>query len=564
MRFCLMSIVAFMMTAAAAHAADDPLDAFPAETGVVLRIGAPSETSGKAKGFLNNAAPRYAQASDSLAPALGSLIGNPTLAGIDPKRDWYVAVLPRPEQSPAIVFAVPTSNVDDLKKAVGQGYTFSEFENWVIYSLDAEAVTKVSETKPDASIRMILTEPVQKVFEEGEIAIVLNAVALRKTYRAQIDRAKEQMIKAAGSTPPGAEPSSSVKIGQEYNRKMIESLMKVVDDARVIAKHVSIADQALDVEALITVEPGSSSATFLADQAPSELPLLDKLPTGRLLYYGLAGDFSRLIAASAQMTASADPENEKLKSVLKELESVQFQELAGAFGLGDLEGGVVRGVSLTRVNSPDSYHDLVRRTVEAIGTVDEGTLRQEMSIERDAETIDDTKVDLVKVGFTPSSDAPGAAASQDVMEIMFGKQGMTQRIGVVDGTFVQAIGDASIMESAIKAIRDGAPESDAAAKAASKTREELEGQANVVVLTDLPRVLGGALQVAIESKRLPVPIDATAIENINLAPSYAGLAVVAEDDAARFRGHIPAEQVRGFVELVNVLQKAVPQRGRAN
>jgi hypothetical protein len=77
-------------------------------------------------------------------------------------------------------------------------------------------------------------------------------------------------------------------------------------------------------------------------------------------------------------------------------------------------------------------------------------------------------------------------------------------------------------------------------------------------------VLGGALQVAIESKKLPLPIDAEAIENINLPPSYAGVAVVAEKDAAQFRVHIPAEQVRGFVELVNVLQKAAPQRDRAN
>ncbi len=372
------------------------------------------------------------------------------------------------------------------------------------------------------------------------------------------------MLKAASMTPPGTETSPAIRMGQEHNRKFIESLMKAVDDARVITEHISITDQAVTVEALATVEPDSGSATFLAAQTPSALPLFNKLPQGRLLYYDLAGDFSRLVAASAQMTVSAYPENEKLQAAVKELEAVQFQEFAGAFGLGDLEGGVVRGVSLSKVNSPEEYRGLVGRMVEAMGTIDNGTFQQDMSIKRDAETIEGTKVDLVKVGFNASKDAPGAASGQEIMEIMFGKEGMTQRIGVVDGIFVQAIGDASVMTTAIKAIRSEASESDAAAKAAATTREQLNTQANAVVLADLPRVLGGALQVAIESKKLPLPIDAEAIENINLPSSYAGVAVVAEKDAAHFRAHIPAEQVRGFVELVNVLQKAAPQRDRAN
>jgi hypothetical protein len=564
MRCCLSAAITLLFVASPSIAAEDPLDAFPAETGVVLRIGAPSATSGKAKGFLNNAAPRYAQAADSLAPALGSLIGNPTLAGIDPNGDWYVAVLPRPEQSPSLVYAVPASNTGELKKAVGQGYTFAEFDKWVVYSLDADAVSKSSATKPETSVRTILSEPLQKIFNEGEIAIVLNAISLKKTYRGQIDRAKEQMIKAAGSPPPGVQSTTAPQIGQEYNRKVIENLMKTVDDARVIAKHVSIADEELKVEALATFEPGSDSAKFVASQKPSQLPLLKKLPAGRLLYYDLAGDFSRLISASAKMTLASYPMNEKLQSLAKELENVRVQEFAGAFGLGDLQGGVVRGISLAKVESPEEYQSLVRRMVEALGSADTGHLQQEMSIKPDAETIEGTKVDLVKVKWMPDKEVPNAKATTDAMEIMFGKDGMTQRIGVVDGLFVQAIGDASVMSTAIKSIRRTTADDDAGAKAAAKTREELQGDANLVVLSDLPRVLSGALQVAIESKRLPLPIDVAAIENIDLSPSYAGVAVVTEEDAIRFRGLIPAEQVRGFIELVNVLQKAAPQRGRAN
>ncbi|MBA3315483.1 MAG: hypothetical protein M3552_20270 [Planctomycetota bacterium] len=564
MRFCVTPAFTLLLVASPLLAADDPLDAFPAETGVVLRIGAPSETSGKVKGFLNNAAPRYAQLSDSLGPALGSLIGNPTLAGIDPKRDWYVAVLPRPEKSPSIVFAVPTANADEMKKAIGKTYTFADFESWTIYSLDAEAVGKVSSADRTGSFRTTLTDRVRKVFDEGEIAIVLNVPSLRNTYQARINTAKEQIVKAATQVPPGSEATPAMKMGQEYNRKMIEELMKVVEDSKAIAENVSISGDALRFDAIAVVEAESGSAKFLAKQSPSELPLLQKLPGGRLAYYDMAGDFSRLMTMSAQMTLAAYPMNEKLQALVKDLANVKFRELAGAFELGDLESGVIRGVSLIDVESPEDYRKLARQMVEAMATSETAGIKQEMSITPDAETIEGVKVDLMRAVVAPAPGNEAAGAAKGVMEIMFGKEGMTQRFAVVDGLFVQGIGEPGVMANAIKSVRGNGQSDAAALKAAATTRERLDDKANVLVLFDLPRLMGGAIQLAVESKRVPLPIDPEAIENLNLAPSYAGLTIAAEQDAARFRTLIPAEQVRGVVELVNVLQKAAPKRDPAN
>ncbi|HEX6983755.1 MAG TPA: hypothetical protein VF170_00190, partial [Planctomycetaceae bacterium] len=95
-------------------------------------------------------------------------------------------------------------------------------------------------------------------------------------------------------------------------------------------------------------------------------------------------------------------------------------------------------------------------------------------------------------------------------------------------------------------------------------RAALGGKANLLALVDLPRLLGGGLQLAVESKQLPLPIDPQAIENLNLPPSYTGVTAAAGKDELRFRGVMPAEQVRGLVELFRVLQQVAPQRNRAN
>jgi hypothetical protein len=564
MRLCAALGLSLVLFALPAFAADDPLGAFPADTGVVLRIGGPATTSGKVKGFLNNAAPRYANVSDSLGPALGSLVGNPTLAGIDANRDWYVAVFARADKRPAIVFAVPTSNADELKKAVGKSYTFADFENWVIYSLDAEAVGKVTAADRNGSVGTVLTERLKQVFDKGEMAVLLNVPALRETYRAQIDAGKDQLIKAATQAPPGVETSPTIKMGQEYNRRMIEEVMKVIDDSTAIVKSLSISDDALRVEALAVVNADSEAGRFLAKQSPTNLPLLQKLPGGRLAYYDLAGDFSRLVSLSSQMTLASYPMNEKLQSLSKELSNVKFREFAGAAELGDLQDGVIHGISLVDVASPEDYRKLVRRIVEAIGTTETGGIKQEMTVKPDAETIEGVKTDVVHVNVAATASNESAQSAEDMMQILFGKDGMTQRLAVVDGLFVQGLGEQGVMASGIKAVRAGQKGEDAASRAVAAARKGLDRQANLLVLVDLPRLLGGGLQLAVQSKKLPLPIDPQAIDNMNLAPSYAGMTVKAEQDAARFQVFIPVAQVKGIVDVLNVVQKAAPPRDRAN
>jgi len=559
--FLLLSTLAAALSAFPLRADDDPLDALPAETGVLLRLAAPTDLSAKSKAFLRNAAPQLAQVADQLGPGLGSLIGNPTLAGIDPARPWYVAALPRPAGPPAVLFAVPASDAAALKKAVGQGYTFADHEKWVLYSLDAEALKKVQsridgEGKP---VRDALGGSVGDVFGKGEVAAFLNVPVLREAYKPQIDEARKQL---ASLSEAAATANPAAKAGMEYNRQALDMLLKAVGDMTGIAANLSIAEQSLDEETVVAVAADSPTAAFLAKQTPSDFPLLAKLPRGRVSYYALAGNLSELIAASTRMTSGLYPQNEELGKRMQDLATFKSGEIVGLLELGDLEAGVYRGVTIARIDAPERYLSLAREMVKAMGHAETPGLQQDVTLRPEAETIDDVKVDVVKIVMTPGPNADPAGTSGKFLEVFFGKDGMTQRMAVVDGLFVQAVGGADAMKTAIEAVKGQAAGDEAAAKAVDSARAGL-GKANVLALVDLPRLLAGGFKLAVQSNELPIPIDAKAIEDLDFPPSYAAATVAAGTNEARVRISIPAAQVRGTVDLLLRLQQAGAGRNRA-
>lgn len=554
------ALVAF---AAVAHlrAADDPLDALPSETGVLLRIASPTDLSAKAKAFLGNAAPQFAQLADQLGPGLGSLIGNPTLAGIDPGRPWYVAVLPQPEGAPGVLFAAPASDAEAIKKAVGQGYTFADHEDWVLYSLDAEAVSKVRPPTgaQGKSIRGSLVGSLGELFAKGEVAAFLNVPVLREAYKSQIEQTREQLESLSESAAAG---NPTAKASLEYNRQIFETLLKTIDDMTGVAASLSITERSLDDEIVVAVSAGSPSATFLAKQTPSDFPLLAKLPRGRVSYYAIAGDLSDMIAASTRMTSGIYPQNEDLQKRIQEVATFKFSEVAGLFELGDLESGVYRGVAVAKVDSPDKYLVLAREMIKAMGHVETPGLQQDVTLQPEAETVDGVKVDVVKIVMTPDPNADPSGMTRRILEVAFGKDGMTQRMAVVDGLFVQAVGGTDVMETAVKAVKGQAEGDEAAAKAVETARSDL-GKANLLAIVDLPRLLAEGFKLAVRSNQIPIPIDANAIDNLSFPPSYTGATVSAAPNEARVRISVPAEQVRGIVDLLFRLQQAGAGRSRA-
>lgn len=560
MLFRCAMVLASALWVCPAFALDDPIVHFPAKTGVIIRLSPPAEISAKAKGFLQNAAPQFAPISDQLAPGLGSLIGNPTLAGIDANRAWYVAVLPRQDQAPAVVLAVPASDVAALKKAVGEGYWFRQYEDWGIYSRTTDPFSDSEE--PVASIKTEIAEPLTLRLAAGELGVYLNIPALREAYGPQIEQAKEQFLRAAeqGAGPQAGPAQASL----ESNRKMVEGLLKAIEQTSGFASSISIGESALEMNAIALVEPDTDAARFLAKQRPSNLTLLDRLPSGRLVYYALGGDFSDLISASVRMSMNLYPDAEDFKEKLAELKEIEFQEFAGLFELGDLQEGVYRGITLLKVDSPEKYRDWTRETAASMSHLELPGLQQDVTFKADAETIEGVSVDVMRIVMTPDLRSDPSGTTRKLLQTMFGTDGLSQRFAIVDGLFVQAIGEGT-MQPAIESIRATTTDEETpSAKALASIRESLPKEANLLMTFDIPRMIAESLSLAVESGQLPLPIDPEAIDGLDLAPSYAGLTIVAAENELRIQAVMPAEQVRGLVSLVGVLQRAVPRRDGVN
>ena len=59
--------------------------------------------------------------------------------------------------------------------------------------------------------------------------------------------------------------------------------------------------------------------------------------------------------------------------------------------------------------------------------------------------------------------------------------------------------------------------------------------------------------IRLAARELPVPINAAALDGLQLTPSYIGGAVACEPTAARMQVVIPVEQAQGIAKIVTTL-----------
>ena len=97
--------------------AEGPLDLVPESASVILRLKSPEQTIVKVGNYVNAGIPGVGFLIQGQAPALGVLISNPTLGGVDLKQDWYVATFMQKNAQPQVVFVIPTTDDKALTEA---------------------------------------------------------------------------------------------------------------------------------------------------------------------------------------------------------------------------------------------------------------------------------------------------------------------------------------------------------------------------------------------------------------------------------------------------------------
>ena len=101
---------------------EEPWDLIPAHASAVIRLQAPENTSQDVAEFADDIQPGFGALIKGRLPLLGPVISNPTLAGVDLSRDWYVAIFAVCGTQSEEVMLIPPTDVSAMAECCWLGF----------------------------------------------------------------------------------------------------------------------------------------------------------------------------------------------------------------------------------------------------------------------------------------------------------------------------------------------------------------------------------------------------------------------------------------------------------
>jgi len=549
------------------QAAETALDAVSTDASLVIRLKSPKATIGKAADLADLVVQGSGDHIRGNSAKLGEMISNPTLAGVNMESDWWVAVYAAGgEQEPDVVFIIPASDMKAMKAALGDDVKFSEYGKLAVYTSDADAAAKTAaRIKGDGkSILTLADKDSSALFEGGDVSVFINVPQLAAAYKAEIDQAKDDVTNRIENAPQGV-PGGGFdpeKMG-ELVRKVVGFLTQGLSDTQSCTIAATISKEGLNFEDLVKLKAGTPTDKLLAKSAPSPLSSLSSLPAGYLAYFGLAWDMSDFTQLSEWLIGAGatgvNPEAAKtIESTLKEMAKLKFGSIVSAFGLGDVDEGAFRSVTMTEVDNPAKMRELSLKTMKAMGTVENQGIKQTFAVKPDAEKYGKNSADVVtaKTEFNEADNPFVAAMMSRVNSVMFGPDGTTTRLIYLKDRVIQTLGGGKqAMNDVLSSLEKKV--SDTAKSPIQQTRGKLAPKSNLLVLWDIPSTVTRIIAIVVESQTVPINIDPETLKDLQAKPSYFGLSATTEPQGLRVKSIIPAEQMQGIAKIVKFVQSAL-------
>ncbi|MBC7815856.1 MAG: hypothetical protein IAG10_03035, partial [Planctomycetaceae bacterium] len=370
----LISISWFSVAAIAA----EPSDAVPESASVVLRLKAPRATTVKLSEFVDAVQPGFGAAVQGGLPAMGLVISNPGLTGVDVEKDWWAITFIESRQKPAVVFVVPATDSDALKKALPPGFQSQISDNLAVYSDNEEALGKVRDrlsgkgtglwSKIDASSK--------KLFDMSDVSVLVHLRQLSKAFESELQQAEPQLdgfLNQITAAMPEAQRAQFVPMLDVY-RVIGKSAVQGVRDSESLTLGVSFSKEAIRFEDRLQVAEGTATAKFFASQPTSEMSLLTRLPANKPFYVGVKADMAGMVDWSMKMTksmmgnASAD-QLAQFDAALKEMRGLKWNEMAIYFDIDPNSSGAIRAGSVAEITPTNRLREISRSMVKAMGEI---------------------------------------------------------------------------------------------------------------------------------------------------------------------------------------------------
>lgn len=574
-RFIGGMLLSLVLLRAVPAQAEGPLDLVPESASVILRLKSPEQTIVKVGNYVNAGIPGVGFLIQGQAPALGVLISNPTLGGVDLKQDWYVATFMQKNAQPQVVFVIPTTDDKALTEAVGNNFSFVTHDKWIAYSEDNAAIELVKACKEgkSKSIGSVFDKRASGLADSSELSAYVNLTQLREIYSEEFENADKQVddalegIKALTAGAAAQNPGMNLDAVWEFYGKLGHALIQGARDANSFTIGMQVSNDSLAIEELFLVKQGTKSDLLLQKNQPDELKVLNKLPQDRLGYFAVHGDTKGMIKWALDLASSMFGENAEAKAKVEkfsaELKDLKYGSIGGSFGLSAPgPEGIVSGIIVSEV-TPAAKMLKLSREMSAGYKLEVPGLKQEITVKEGAEKIGDSSIDVINVKQEMSKDLDPLEIQKQVMELMYGKDGVTQRMTTVNDHVVQTVGGGSdLMKTAIEALKNAG--STTSSPVVTSRARQLP-KANLIGMVDLPNFAVQAIIIASEVAGkgdvppLPIPLPAAQLKNLKIAPNFVTFAVGTEAEGLRMRTEVPALTLQGFFKIYQAMQAAQRQ-----
>ena len=360
-RDCLPLILLFSVTASAA----DPADLLHKDAAVVVRLKAPDTTVKDLAAFIDKVQPGFGATVQGQASTLGLAINNPTLAGVDMSRDWYIMVFASAKPPLQPVLLIPTNDVQAFKDALGPRVAVAVKDDWIAYSPESsllEAVQSGFDSSTD-SLSAVQSDNLLEDFDKGHLSVLVNSPALQATFVSQLANAEqsleqgldqlEAMVQQSGQQmPAGIIRTVYGRIGQK--------LIQAARDSKGAVIRLEANDTELRIEERFVFANDSVTQKALARHTVSDLAPLTVLPQDLPFYFASQFEIDELLEWSEEVMGLvvADPKSNKVfQKSFAAMKSVDFGVVAGAIDLSTASGAALSYLATAEVSPAKKLRD---------------------------------------------------------------------------------------------------------------------------------------------------------------------------------------------------------------
>ncbi len=563
----LLVLSLFFSSCAVGFAAEFPQKAISSHAGIVIRLKQPGETRQKLTSIMNQVDESLSTIlQGNLRTFLGRAISNPTMAGVDNTRDMCVGVFLSESKRPGLLYVIPVKDGPAFAAELNEKYKRTVIQDkWILYSEDQNLVDVALEVTKDPilNFQTQMSEEAKALFASGDMSVYINSEKLVTVYQTQLELAEQQLEQALNRI------SKTVKTTPGVNTEPILSLysalgkgaLQAVQDSHSYTTALTVEEGGIGLESLFEVKSDSQTDQLFQKNPPQKFEQLGKFPAGQLAYFAGAGNTDALITwgmnFTAQMfdeTAENQDARQKFDSIVKAIRSLKFGSYYFSFELGRLSEGVLNAYTVSEVSPSAEMRKYTRQMMAMMKNMSLPGVKQEIKYTPDAEKIGNETVDLtvIKQEVDPESDP--LRIQKRMLEILYGAEGITNRMAYPEGKVLQAMGGTASMEKFLMALNAPADSKQIAQNQPAFKSALSKGleRANLLALIDVPMILTKIIDILADLQHQEALFPTDLKEKLGIDEAYLTFSLATGQQFLRTKTYVPVQNLKSGFKVFTV------------